>query len=935
MADRGRVAESVAGKLATFAEARRQTPDDHIELEARLSLGTVEIAELVRGLESAGTAMSATSIVQVGNVLRHDPHNKYIQKVQWVVQTKPIPVAGAAAGPAVREFLHKDVLGETIRVRTPHMWRLSTSREHKVPPFELTGLDMLTRLKVRLGYSSPEWPGWRLDVTLSWQAPGPQEAAKLADMQREKLGDLLAATDRKEFVSLFLHKLQEASALFRGSVELEWVGAELPRADDLGAVDAVLRRAIKADTAAETEYAVVVETLADLVCHDAASRAKRGLKGVLPAAVPLTWATFADLNGGQPLKGWLASAKAEGFQCVVVCGEIVEVAHEAAGKTVWRPECVPRRERRRTIIEGEFIPATEKTGPQVLAFDVLMFDGNSLLRQRPVDRAARVAEAVAAVRQACAGRPDWLRELPQHALPHTPPRAGADPDIEKVVRGLRTTPFPNDGLIFTHPEAAPYDRTRRYKWKPAEECSIDFWLHEVPRGQWTEEFSPLRIMGERADGTWGALGARFEGTVYALMVTANAHIAQARKLAESPVYAGLPSAARAARESQRKSARQMPAFPALFEPPDHPQAHVFAVPRGRPGGDGEYSHEVCELRPRFRAPSGEIVEKWAAGAPLYPDWEFVRVRADRRAIIAEGYYGNYFPFAEDTWYAAKAPFPMAALWGGEVPDRAPEILAGAPAAFVAFVKTRLYRHLAGSLSHVELAARASDDVVTVCNNAPERVLFIAQHSADLLQTLQRVNALNNSRNSRANAQIRVAAALAHLAAPTEEVLALVQQLDFPPAVSIAAHFALASVCGSARDMANFAATCASLAAPGAQLIAVFLDGEAAMARVKEAWTEDGKSKYEISFAGRGGKLSPHGQKVTVRTGGKALEEFAVNYAVVAAAMAKAGFHVEMSKMFSEFLPDFSRESRDAFSQLTEVDRDFVGSLYRAVIWRKR
>ena len=132
------------------------------------------------------------------------------------------------------------------------------------------------------------------------------------------------------------------------------------------------------------------------MCRDAAARARRGLKGVLPAATPLTWATYAELNSGQPLKGWLVSAKAEGFQCVVVCGEIVEVAHEAAGKTVWRPPCTPRRERRLTIIEGEYIPATEKTEARVYAFDVLMFDGNSLMRQRPSDRATRVAEAVAA-----------------------------------------------------------------------------------------------------------------------------------------------------------------------------------------------------------------------------------------------------------------------------------------------------------------------------------------------------------------------------------------------------------------------------------------------------------------------------------------------------------------------------------------------------------
>jgi hypothetical protein len=932
MADRGQLPKDVENKLATFAEARQQAPDDHIELEARLGLNTAEIVELVRGLESAEVPQTAVSIVQVGNVLRRDPHNNYIQKVRWVVQTKPVAFAGSTTGR--REFLQKEVLGETIRVHTQHVWRLSTSREHKIPKFDLTGLDLLTRLKVRLEYLPPDWPNWRLDITLTWQAPGPQEVAKLLDIQREKLGDLLAAKNRKEFVGTFLHKLQEASALFRGSVELEWIGASLPRTADLGVVDLVLRRAIKADTAAETDYAVVVEKVAELVCRDAAARARRGLKGVLPTATPLTWATYAELNSGQPLKGWLVSAKAEGFQCVVVCGEIVEVAHEAAGKTVWRPPCTPRRERRLTIIEGEYIPATEKTEARVYAFDVLMFDGNSLMRQRPSDRATRVAEAVAAVQQAC-GKTDassWLQVLPQQTLPHTPPRAGADPDIERIIRGARTTPFPNDGLIFTHPDAAPYDCTRRYKWKPAEECSIDFWLHEIPRPQWVDEFNPARIAGERADGSWGVLGPQFEGAVYALMVTANAHIAQSRMLTESPIYSRLPAAARAARESQRQTSRQMQAFPALFEPPDHPQAHVLAVPRGQPGGDGEFSHEVCELRPRFRTVTGDLVERWTAGAALTPDWEFVRVRTDRRAIIAEGYYGNYFPFAEDTWYAAKAPFPMAALWGGAVPERAPELFAGAPAAFVSFVKARLYRHLAGSRTHVELAASANDDVGTVYSNAPERVLFIAQHSADLLQILQRVNGLNKPRNSRADQRIRVAAALAHLAAPTDDVLGLIQQLDFPPATSLAAHFAISAVCGSAKDLANFAATCSSLAAADAQLIAVFLDGEAVQRHAKEPWAQT--DKYSLVFANRTGKLSPHGQKVIVRADGRSTEEFVVNFPVVAAAMTKAGFRVELSKMFAEFLPDFTRENRDAFSQLTDIDREFIGSLYRAVVWRK-
>lgn len=948
---RGRGADAIQRKIAEFSQLR--AAGNPTEIEARITASKSEIDLLLTSLANGGASCRPSAAITMGQCERRDPHNEYITESKLRVVEIPFPRWGErlpADARVTERCTLKTVVGRTEKVHGLKLWRLAVSTEKPCACFEPTG-DVFVRLKMRLSFPDTPQPGWRLDVTLSWRGNNRTEFARVAAAQRQYVNPLIAAAAEgadgwRSFLRTFRELLGRDELV--GEVELEWTGAKDPAPADFAAVDKITRRFV-ADDDATVAFSQTMQRLAEFEFPSnpqlAANRARRGLKGLLPQVLALSFGAFIDLRGGRPLSGWLVGPKTEGFHGLVWCGQsALECAYEARTKQVWRPERAPAGPRsardKPTVLECEVMPR-DGGGVDAHVFDVLQIGGASLLGRAPAERAERIDEAVELVRAACApGARDWIHSKKPHRLPDTGSAAQDAVEAERLLRGLLATDkYPIDGLVFTHPSEKPFSKTRSYKWKPQDQNTIDFWLISVPESAWRGEFNPRHTRGE------------FKGTVYALFVTVNLQVFHARKLALPPnadaIYPsneytlalkGLNSGANAS-----FSQRNYRPFPVLFAPPDFPTAHVFAVPRGEPGGDGEWHRKICEMRPRFFAGEREAT-RWAPGQVLEVRWDMVRTREDRAGI--EGYYGNFITIAEENWYNNLNPFPAAALWGdiGEEGARFRQRknpIYVAPRAFASFVRGELYNRVANPAAFCELAAGRGGDLDRVYERRPERALFVDADPAALMLLYQRVRA----KSERAASGTHVALALADLGAPPADFVAHVRErLDFPAATALSCQQALPTFCGSHAELANFAAACDMLASKkDATLIFTYPDGRQIFDAVAGApdktlqMHEDGELKYMLRGCWRGTKFARTGQFVEVLDQNHAApaREALVNHDEFVAVMRARGFAVTSSALFRDKLKIFSQGNAGMASNLTEHDRTFVGDFFRYTIMRRK
>lgn len=950
----GRNVDPIQRKLLEYREQRELgTPT---ELEARLTISKGDIDVLLTSLITQGLRGKPSASVVLGERLRKAHRTDYTVESRLMVGDIPFPAWGTRLPPDAKISRHcvlKTVIGRTIQVQGLKLWRLAVATEALCEAFRPVN-DVFVRVKSRVSFTLPGRPNWRLDITLTWRGESYTEFNRVPQVQESYVNPLIKAAAQpngwRRFLRVFRGQL--ARPQVTAEVELEWTGKANPTMADIAVVDEVLQRVVTRD-GNSAAFAQIMQRLGEAIYPanpgNAAFRIRRGLKGLLPQVRALSLGAFVELGGGRPLGGWLVGAKTEGFHGVVMCGHIVEVAYEASKKHVWRPSCEQRAGRKPTILECEVLQGDGEI--TVYAFDVLFVDGVSLISKTPLERLQRLDDAVALVSGVCSGGRAWLVAKKPAVLPAlTGSGQGAEAAIERVIkRLLATKAFPTDGLVFTDPRSAPFPNTVSLKWKPREKDTIDFWLISVPDAAWRNEFNPRNIASAACDAE------QFSGTVYALFVTVNLQVFHSRRLALPPnadlIYPSeeFHMAQRGLSAGGNLSAkmRMSTPFPVLFTPPDYPTAHVFAVPRGQPGGEGEYHRKVCEMRPVFtdaHAPDGAApVERWAPGQLLNVSWDLVNVREDRSGI--EGYYGNFLSVAEESWYNNLTPFPAHALWGvlpEEVYFQArKDAMYAAPLAFNSSVKAWLYTHIGNTTTFVELAAGRGADLRRIYNLHPERILFVDQDAGALMLLYQRVR--SRAETDR-DAGAHVSLALADLTQPADDLVHFVrEQLAFPPADALSCQFALHYFCRSAAALRNFAGACAGLAnGKEATLIFTYPDG----AKIFEAlaplpdktleFREQGAVKYMLQGLWRGKKFESVGQMVRVKLPFREelTEEPLVNHEYFAGVMKRAGFALIDSALFSKRLDAFAQQNVSMAKDLTADDKVYIGDFFRYAIFRR-
>lgn len=624
---------------------------------------------------------------------------------------------------------------------------LSVERPLRVAPH--IDSQATVRLKSRASFEL-EVPGvhhrWRADLTVVRQMDGSTARRALGGTGRALLRALFLGADGEPLESARLPQQLRLSetppGLYTYEAELEYLGPsvspaqgveeEAPREsapqDGKAAAPPISAAAVTAAGTALLQLArpdllheaVFLDALRIAAQH-LGVRDARNLRHLLPQPVSLSRAAYAELY---PPLGFFLTDKADGVRALAVVREgrlvllgraprefyvpgvgqaVLPDATAAAGRKAGQPAGSSEELRALSLVDGEFVDGgAEDGGPGATfyVFDVAVLRGRSLADRPFTERVERLEAAAALL---------CRFGLKAEAKPYVRLASSAPEDLARRFGSMarRERAYECDGLIVVEPDS-PYRETRAYKWKPAEQLTVDFLARRAPasalgelrRLAYAESLPPQppakkraargaeKKQTEAARAAMGELSLRLEregADMLLLFVGCEPGLQRALNLGFCPGY----------EELFPPGGRTAPYMPVPFQTSDAPLAYLWPVDRATAERcDGR----IVELR------CAPPCERLAPDAPSRPQWELVRVREDRdRDLKSGGYFGNDLRIAEVTWLGYVDPLPFSMLAegpGGYFAGPSPEGQR-AQRAFVSFVKTRQLERLFSSAAEKE------------------------------------------------------------------------------------------------------------------------------------------------------------------------------------------------------------------------------------------
>lgn len=902
----------------------------HLELEARIQVDaesfTAIYEGLVREFEPAGVEQVVSTVsadaapapgTPRGAARRRDmffePGDLKARRAQSLVKTQLLPPYRAPAGAGLA-------------------WSVALSAEQPVEQRAVLDDNAEVRIKSRASFRHHDW---RVDATLVRSLRGAAAKAHVPAAIREQFGGApLTPT------TLLARRGAAEAALYSYEVEVEYVGVTadaLRAADIVEAVHAVLRlanpefvqeAALQAAVYRAAQWLIAAPSYLQRFEHEL------GLKSLLPQARAITRADYREIY---PPRGLWLTDKADGKRALALVREgrgLVVADRLLDDFTPGPPD--PRRDAD-TLVDGELV---DNGGGESIfyAFDVAVLSGTDISALGFEERVGHLAAAVEVLRSA---------GMPAEAKPYR-----ELPGLEAGVDGLRAAileladrerPYHADGLIFVEPGQSFID-TVSYKWKPAEENTIDFFARRAPPG----------VLGRRP------FEARPGHTLYFLFVGINPRLYGALGLQRCPGYAeifgGGSDRGNGDRGGDRGGAEAY--FPIQFAPSDAPLAYLYWHSDASPHGniDGRIVEARC--------PGGCLA---AGGGAALVDWEVVRVRDDRQRELARArYYGNDFYFAELTWLNYVDPFPREQLWDGPGSDyftRAKSSAYHAQTATTSFMKTRLIAELRCADWVVDIGAGKGQDLGRYFEAEVRHLVAVDRDRAALAELVRRrysfareaprrgarqaagANAALAARPvATANASRPVAAptrvhvVLADASAPYAEIAQRIGGVGLPPGGvdALVCNLAVHYLCGTTEGVMNFVSLCQLLVRDGGRVVLTAMSGEAVHelftrggVGLGETWdvTENGTRKYSLRRQYSSGALEAAGQQIGVLlpfSDGQYYEEWLVNTDAMIAAMAKRGFRCDAVRRASDYIPEFAEKNRVITDALTPGDKEYLG-----------
>ncbi len=783
---------------------------------------------------------------------------------------------------------------------------------------------------------------WRVDMTVVREIPGSAaQDLKSIVKQMFKTQPAMAPDNFLSVLGLVQDDSTAVRQLYDYEVEVEFMGPPpvrdaLQPADVFAAADTVLRlanpeRLCEAALQAEIFRAAAFVVGSGNVALLQKYRHERGLKQLLPQAMALTRAEYRKLF---PPRGFFVTDKADGTRALALArggkGVIASTAlfEFTSADTTGPSGRVLADAAGDTILDGEYVDTDgQKT---FYAFDVIAVNGQDLTQLGFEERKPYIETGVKFL--CAAGVPAFTKEVRRI-------QDGEAAELERTILEVHKAPrkYKKDGIMFIEP-GKPYSETTSYKWKSAEDNTIDCLVRRVPAS----------VLGKPPYLDKPGFALHF------LFVGVSPGLYSALGLTRCPGYEALFPGGPGHDTSGY--------FPIQFTPSDAPLAYLYWHPvLGPQPGKGTIPDEIDGKVLEMRCTGGCIV---AGAGDGFACWEIVRVREDRRRELASGrYYGNDFRVAEMIWLNYLDPFPLQELWEGPGARSFLRTKAGvyrAQTAAISYVKSQLIKSLKHEAWVVDVGIGKGQDLGRYLDAEVQNLVAVDSDRAALSELVRKKYALAEKRRQRragprvSNSSTTVYVLAANVSAPFGETLKLFKGVGLPNSTAdalvcnLAVHYFLSDI----SAMRNFIVLVRHTVKIGGQVVLTVFLGEEVHALFKAnkvpvngTWDvfeangtgDQGTRKYSVKRLYSSDVLEAAGQRIGVLhpfSDGEYYEEYLVNVKVLTKEFENHNFGRTVFKRVEEYLPDFELHNPTLARTLTQGDKKYL-KLYGALVFVRK
>lgn len=324
------------------------------------------------------------------------------------------------------------------------------------------------------------------------------------------------------------------------------------------------------------------------------------LKTILPAVSTLNRSVFDQIKS---LDGYFVTEKADGERAILYIDNKIIALVSSKLKMDFKPSKKIQKKAsvtmiEKTIIDGEYVDGV------FYGFDIIYLQNKNVMSQLFPERVKLLSQGI-----------EIANEMGVSAVAKTY-HVLDESNKKKIIKDLIKPdkhPYKIDGLIFTNPNES-YGESKHYKWKPAENNTIDFLIVKIKPdlidfSKFDEEFNPKLVQ-------------------YFLFTGVNNDIFNRYGLQYCKHYD----------EIFKEKPKNY--FPVQFSPSTKKYAYLYQ------GKDG------------FDRLIGEFLLK-------NDKWELIKIRDDRQNnFIAGNYFGNDYKTAESVWMNYFDPLELKDLWLG-------------------------------------------------------------------------------------------------------------------------------------------------------------------------------------------------------------------------------------------------------------------------------
>lgn len=834
------------------------------------------------------------------------------------------------------KYSMKKSLSRPVHVKDAVDYTLNVNQEGPSEAFK-PGPTAHVRIKLRASFTRADW---RIDLTAVKDSTMQAISSELVNIKKQMFPEDISAEN-------FLQRVQY-DMIDKYEIEAEWIGQELHSEQVTGVLD-MLRPLMAGESAAAAQYKSAIIAVNKRLYG---RRDDVGLKRLLNQAIALSKNSYvADIY---PPVGYYVTDKADGIRCCAhfVNGQLNLIAdklytfngvavdggldagsslvgmliqhlgifagsdqttdseqttdgeHTDAAVTEPGDDRLPEP----TIVDAvEIICDCELlTNPmKILLFDCMYYDG--LVTQQTLG--PRIQYLSNAAKQLSRYLPCEVKKMvrihDKESLRH---------DFDEISTAKHD--YTTDGLIITEPDK-PYETTKNYKWKPAENTTIDFMA----------VLCPSTMLG--VDPYKKVPGK----DLYLLFVGIAHKVRTKLGLGLLPDYKKMFSA-------------RGEYYPVQFSPSIDKYAYLYY----HDPAIGPIDHKVVELR-RIMSDT--------------PYWDFVRIRTDREH--EKNYYGNDFRVAEITYMNYIDPFSYEDLI-------APQTGYFARESFDIYVASNKYRrfvislliknNFAGAKYVIDEAAGRGADLHRYQEVGVLNTLFIDVDKSAIVELVRRKFDMFNMKRRRVQQwtggsdapeiphAMTVHTMVRDLTLPYTTLVRDVSKIVLPGTCDgIVCNFAIHYFCDDIQNLRNLLKFNASMLKLGGCFMFTTLNGAKVFEKLADVAVgeqyeiEDGSadpdyiygsgSKYIIKKLYSGNKLANCGQRIAVKLpfADELREEPLANIDVIVAECAKLGLEMELNSSFSVYMDKFKQADAALYCKLTTGDKEYI-SLHQFVTVRR-